>query len=80
MTGWEQLEALGPARVEELGPTQREAAEFLNLQLFLRRLEAGLGVWAHSGRTEQLSQAELQTTAAIAAGLAGGASSPAALS
>lgn len=44
----------------------------LVLPLFPGRLEGGwVGLWAHRGRTEQLSQAGLQTTAAVAAGLTG---------
>lgn len=63
-----------------LGPTQGEAAELLTLQRFSEKAGWRLG-WGcgHTGRTEQLSQAELRTTAAVAAGLAGGASLPAAL-
>lgn len=46
----------------------------LVLPLFPGRLEGGwFGLWAHRGRTEQLSQAGLQTAAAVAAGLAGSA-------
>lgn len=40
----------------------------LILHLFLRRLEDGLGVWAHSGRAEQLPQAEAANNSSHSSG------------
>lgn len=67
----DQLEVLGSGDAEEQGSDLVEGHRVPDSAAFLRRLEDRLRVWAHSGRREQLPQAELPTTAAIAAGLTG---------